>query len=672
MTAGSMSKFLQRLRRTLHPRDEADPTDGQLLEDFIGRRDEAAFAVLVRRHGPMVWSVCRRVLRSPQDAEDAFQATFLVLVRKAASIVSRELLANWLYGVAHRTALKAKATAAKRQRKERPMAEMPEPEAALQDRRHHLLPLLDQALSNLPDKYRVAIVLCDLEGKTRKEAARQLGCPEGTVAGRLARARTMLAERLARHGVEISGASLAVMLSENAVSAGMPISVVSSTIEAASRFAAGQAAATGAISAKVAALTEGVLKAMLLTKLKSVMAVMLVVAMIGVGAGLLGYGMATGEQNENKKGDALAPQKEVAKSNKEAAKSQVEAKSDEPQKPASPSRSIKGDYSFSRLSLSPDGKTLATVTLEANSSEDNIGKKKNAVLLWDLQTGSIKRTIAENQVKDHHWSQAGVGFSPDGKIVAAATTDDKSGSGLLMLWDAETGKLVHQLKHNLPLVQSFAFSPDGKTVATGTGGNIDRDFETVKLWDVKTGKLLRTLETTNKMAVGVAFAPNSKLLAAVLQQDRTLAEVILWNAAEEKQPQTLPDSDGIYAIVFSPDGKTLVGAARNKPHKLRVWDVTTGKTIQSSDLETHFSDAHGSVVALSPDGMTLAISGKEDDKYVIAVFDVKTAKRTKTLKGHEGVSLAFAFSPERSTLASGSEDQTIYLWDFDRGTKRKK
>jgi RNA polymerase sigma-70 factor (ECF subfamily) len=273
----------------LHPREEADLTDGQLLECFISRRDEAAFAVLVRRHGPMVWGVCRRVLHSHHDAEDAFQATFLVLVRKAASIVSRELLANWLYGVAHRTALKAKASAAKRQRKERPMAEMLEPEAALQDRCHDLLPLLDQALSKLPDKYRVPIILCDLEGKTRKEAARQLGCPEGTVAGRLARARTMLAKRLARHGVEISGASLAMVLAEVPASASVSTSVVSSTVEAATLIAAGQVATGSLISAHVAALTEGVLNTMLLTKLKIVTAVLLVAAVAGVSAGRLIY-----------------------------------------------------------------------------------------------------------------------------------------------------------------------------------------------------------------------------------------------------------------------------------------------------------------------------------------------------------------------------------------------
>src|SRR5262249_13878664 len=148
------------------------------------------------------------------DAEDAFQATFLVLVRRAASIASREQVANWLYGVAHQTALKARATVAKRKGRERQGAEMPEPAVPEQDRWDELRPLLDAELSRLPDKYRAVVILCDLGGKTRKEAARQIGVPEGTVAGRLARARAMLAKRLTQRGVTLTGGALAAVLSE--------------------------------------------------------------------------------------------------------------------------------------------------------------------------------------------------------------------------------------------------------------------------------------------------------------------------------------------------------------------------------------------------------------------------------------------------------------------------
>jgi RNA polymerase sigma factor (sigma-70 family) len=181
-------------------------SDGKLLESFIIRRDEAAFGALVRRHGPMVLGVCRRVLRNAHDAEDAFQAAFLVLARKAASIRQRELLGNWLYGVAYRTALGAKAAAARRRFKERQVSEPAQREAAAEaDVWLDVQPLLDQELSRLPDKYRVPVVLCDLEGRTRKEAARQLGIPEGTLSGRLTTARRRLAQRLTRQGVVLSG-----------------------------------------------------------------------------------------------------------------------------------------------------------------------------------------------------------------------------------------------------------------------------------------------------------------------------------------------------------------------------------------------------------------------------------------------------------------------------------
>jgi RNA polymerase sigma factor (sigma-70 family) len=299
MAATQMSEVIQHLRSAVLGRDGAKLTDRQLLADYIGRREEAALAALVHRHGPMVWGVCRRVLNY-HDAEDAFQATFLVLVRKAMSIASPELLGNWLYGVAYQTALKARATAARRRAREKQVTEMPEPAAAEPGLWHDLQPLLDRELSRLPDKYRVAIVLCELEGKTRKEAARQLGVPDGTLAARLARGRMLLAKRLARLGLAVSGGALAVVLSQNAASASLPTSLVSSTIKAASLFAAGPAAATGVISAQVAALAEGVLKTMLLTKLK-IATTMIFVFVLLCAASLLAS--RAGEQNN----DPVAP-----------------------------------------------------------------------------------------------------------------------------------------------------------------------------------------------------------------------------------------------------------------------------------------------------------------------------------------------------------------------------
>jgi RNA polymerase sigma factor (sigma-70 family) len=236
-----LNEVVQHVRDALLLRDGTGMTDEQLLASFINQRDQAAFAAVVRRHGGMVWGVCRRLLRSCHDAEDAFQATFLVLARRAAAITPRALLANWLYGVAYQTALKARATAARRKLHERQVVEMPDPAAPEQDSWREIRPLLDRELSRLPSKYRAAIVLCDLEGKTRKETARQLGIPEGTLSGRLTRGRTMLAKRLARHGSLISGGALAALLAQDAA-AGAPTAVLFSTIEAVSYFATGQAA----------------------------------------------------------------------------------------------------------------------------------------------------------------------------------------------------------------------------------------------------------------------------------------------------------------------------------------------------------------------------------------------------------------------------------------------
>src|SRR5687767_7254020 len=171
MATSPLNDVLRRLRGlALRP----DDSDERLLERFLSRREEGAFAALLRRHGPMVWGVCRRLLPCAHDAEDAFQATFLVLVRKAASVVPREMVGNWLYGVAHQTALHARRTAARRGAREVQVTQMPDTAAVQHDPWSDLRPVLDQELSHLPDNYRAVIVLCDLEGRTRKEVARQL------------------------------------------------------------------------------------------------------------------------------------------------------------------------------------------------------------------------------------------------------------------------------------------------------------------------------------------------------------------------------------------------------------------------------------------------------------------------------------------------------------------
>jgi RNA polymerase sigma factor (sigma-70 family) len=290
MATNQLRRVIHTLREATAPADGAGLSDGQLLERYLADRDEASFAALVRRHGPMVWGVVRRVLGGHQDAEDAFQATFLVLVRKAASVAAKELVANWLYGVAHRTALKARATAARRRGREKQVTAMPEPAQRRQQLWDELGPLLDHELSQLPDKYRALIVLCDLEGKTRKEAARHFRLPEGTVGSRLATARALLAKRLARHGLPATGAAVAVALAQNAATAGVPAAVVEATVLAGGFLAAGRTAAAGVISARALTLAEGVLKTMLLTKLKiatAVLAVLAAVAALATGAAAL-------------------------------------------------------------------------------------------------------------------------------------------------------------------------------------------------------------------------------------------------------------------------------------------------------------------------------------------------------------------------------------------------
>ncbi len=306
---GTLMHYLRNLVGT--PAAEG-ASDAALLERFAVAGDEAAFESLVRRFGPLVLAVCRRVLGDEHAAEDAFQATFLVLVRKARSIGKRELLGNWLYGVACRTALKARTRGARAQARERQVREMAADDPVQEAIRRDLVAVIDQELSRLPAKYRQPLVLCYLEGRTNEEAARKLDCPCGTLFTRLSRGREMLRARLARRGVALPAAGLATVLASEAAAA-VPDALVNVTLRAATAFAAGSVAAGGTLST-AAALAEGVLQSMFVNKLKAVAAALVAVLLVGTGGATLAYhALATGSGGKDSGREHQAPQADRGK-----------------------------------------------------------------------------------------------------------------------------------------------------------------------------------------------------------------------------------------------------------------------------------------------------------------------------------------------------------------------
>jgi RNA polymerase sigma factor (sigma-70 family) len=276
-------------------------SDGELLDRFATRHDEAAeaaFAALMERHGPMVWRVCRRVLNDPHEAADAFQATFLILIRNPGGVRARNSLASWLYGVALRVAAHSRADAARRRAVEQaagPRRALARPSPSVPDSPHHEV---WNEVERLPERFRTAVVLCYLEGLTHEQAARRIGCPVGTVRSRLARARERLRSRLVARGLapEAGSAALASLIyaapaDASSLSMALPLSLFEPTLKAAMLVAAHDAAEAGLVSLSAAALAEGVLRTMFVAKLKSVaLALTLVLLAAGGVAGLRAYG----------------------------------------------------------------------------------------------------------------------------------------------------------------------------------------------------------------------------------------------------------------------------------------------------------------------------------------------------------------------------------------------
>lgn len=270
------------------------PVDGQLLERYAAERSEAAFEALVERHGRMVLGVCERLLKDSHDAEDAFQATFLVLARGPAKLRRSDSVASWLHGVALRIGLNAKRQAAVRREHERRVAEMTETESETAWR--DLGPVLDEELGRLPERLRAPVVLCYLQSKSTKEAAKELGWTHGALRGRLAKARDLLRGRLSRRGIVIGAALLASIISENASAAAVPPACIASTVQAATALSAGGALASAGLSSEAAALAEGALRGMFLAKVKAVAGVVVAGACLLVGATFVATELSSREE----------------------------------------------------------------------------------------------------------------------------------------------------------------------------------------------------------------------------------------------------------------------------------------------------------------------------------------------------------------------------------------
>jgi RNA polymerase sigma factor (sigma-70 family) len=664
MPVGQLSQVLRHLRRATRPDDSA--TDAELLECFVRRRDEAAFEALVRRHGPLVLGVCRRVLRNEADAEDAFQATFVVLARKAASLRQRGLLGNWLYGVAHNTALKARAMNQKRRAKEQHgAARVAAPDGAWQE----LQGVLDEELSRLPEKYRVPIVLCDLEGKAIKDAARLLGVPQGTAASRLARGRALLARRLARHGIVLSGGALAALLAQHAPAAALSRPLVALTVKA-----IGGAPLPGA----VAALADGVVKGMLLRKLQALvtaaaLAVLVMVGAVGTSA------LPAAPPDPAPAGDG---EREPAAKEK-AARSDVLGD-------ALPAGALArlgtvrwrhGD-SLSQLGFAAGGKELVT------AGGDGLMR------VWDVATGKELRRFGREMTYAERpgcsevlqggmygfavrggEARTGAVLAPDGGTAALAEIDRS-----VSVWDAATGRERCHIKETQGQggVVSLGLSADGKLLASR-----GRD-ESLVLWDVVTGKELRRLAGNPRTRRGIqvmwgvgdsaavmpcVFSKDGRRLAVLdLVSNPSVVEV--WDLTAGKELWHISAGADMVPIApgFSADGKVLVRLAGDR--SVRVHDAADGKELRR--VEWHGKDYYPTYTALSPDGQLLAVRTAQG---AVALYDLTRGQADRHL-GKIGAPLwgnactALAFSPDGKTLAQGVGMNALRLWDVAAGKAR--
>jgi RNA polymerase sigma factor (sigma-70 family) len=623
MNTADSHRLLQHIRR-LAGDPSGTPSDGELLQRYLADRDEAAFATLMRRHGPMVFSVCQSVLRQRDDAEDAFQAAFLILAQKAGSIRRHEGLGGWLQRVAYRVALKARADNLRRQKREAKTArsaadEPPSDELSWGELRS----ILHAELAALPEWFRAPLVLCYLEGRTQEEAARQLGWSLSTVRGRLQRGREKLRRRLERRGVALTAALGTALIGQTLAEAAVPSSALPTTA--------------------AIALARGFLRPLLPMKLAILSALMTVSFVAG--------GMALRSPVEPRpSGSGRQDRSQTVAAEPET----VDAHGDPlPDGAIARLGTVRFNHGngLNALFFSSDGKKIFS---EGNGS----------IRIWDAKDGKEQERMRTAKT---HFFHDPITLLADGQtfitLLEGGDNDVAHFYNLARKIETHTRKLPVK-RRVFSAFHANALSPDGKLALSHV-----HTPQQVQVSDLTTGKHLYQLAKGDKEFLAATFAGNDRIVSGDKNQ-----HLEVWEARTGKLLHQVNHEAAIGYLLASPDGRWLASLTeRPSPYGRNVeqeivylWDMSTGKVMQSLRAEPKYWFTN---ICFSPDGRTVLTStrcpGVGDQ---VVYWDRHTGQKLLTFAADSGVVADItAISPDGSRLAAGDLSGKFDLWDLKRG-----